>query len=75
MTSPDFDAYLNEYDNICGLVDPTYVVADVGGGALPNFNLNNVGLPHPPPVNFAGSNHVWIFNGSDRLAQAQHLVG
>ncbi|CAG8712379.1 986_t:CDS:2, partial [Acaulospora morrowiae] len=78
MISPDFDAYLNEHDKIRGLVDPTYVVADVGGGPTPNFGINNyppVGSPHPQLVNFANTTYVWVFNGRDRVAQAQHLVG
>ncbi|PKC70311.1 hypothetical protein RhiirA1_454915 [Rhizophagus irregularis] len=78
MISPDFDAYLNKHDNIRGLVDPTYVVADVGGIVISNFGINNyppVGSPLPQLVNFANTNYVWVFNGHDRVAQAQHLVG
>jgi hypothetical protein len=76
--SPDFDAYLNKHDNIRGLVDPTYVVADVGGIAIPNFGINDyppVASPHPQLANFANTNYVWVFNGRDRVAQAQHLIG
>ncbi|CAG8584899.1 16279_t:CDS:2 [Acaulospora morrowiae] len=77
MIIPDFDAYLNKHDKIRGLVDPTYVVAGVGGGVIPNFGIDKyppVG-PHPQLVNFANTTYAWVFNGRDRMAQAKHLVG
>ena len=71
----DFDSYLEKHDNIRGLIDPTYVVADVGGNLIPNFGLNNYPPTLPLPTTFGGTNYIWVFTGRDRLSDAMHLVG
>ncbi|RIA94686.1 hypothetical protein C1645_759304 [Glomus cerebriforme] len=71
----DFDSYLEKHDDIRGLMDPTYVVADVGGNVIPNFLLNNYPQTIPPPINFEGTNYIWAFAGRNRMADATHLIG
>ncbi|CAG8530864.1 7683_t:CDS:2 [Paraglomus brasilianum] len=58
MISPDFDAYLDKHDHIRGLIDPTYVVADVGGNEIPNFRLDNYPQTLPQPTAFGGTNYI-----------------
>ncbi|RGB23486.1 hypothetical protein C1646_534823 [Rhizophagus diaphanus] len=75
MISSDFDSYLEKHDEVRGLIDPTYVVADVGGQQIPNFALKNYPATLPQPVNFGGANYIWVFTGRHRMTEAAHLVG
>uniref|UniRef100_A0A1D1YMX3 tRNA (Guanine(37)-N1)-methyltransferase n=1 Tax=Anthurium amnicola TaxID=1678845 RepID=A0A1D1YMX3_9ARAE len=71
----DFDSYLEKHDDIRGLIDPTYVIADIGAIVNPNFLLNNYPQTVPLPVNFGGTNYIWTFAGRNRLVDATHLIG
>jgi hypothetical protein len=75
MISLDFDSYLEKHDNIRGLIDPTYVVADIGGNQVPNFRLNNYPQTLPQPVAFGGTNYMWVFTGRNRVVDAANLIG
>jgi len=78
MISHEFNLFLDKHDEIRGLIDPTYVVADVGGQNLPNFQLNRY-PPRGSPINaltqYSDSKYIWAFNGAGGINRAQHLVG
>ena len=75
MISLDFDSYLEKNDDIRGLIDPTYVVADISRNPNHNFLLNDYPQTLPLPVNLGGTNFIWTFAGPNRLADATHLIG
>jgi hypothetical protein len=65
---------LEKHDDLRGMIDPTYVVADIGAFPNPNFLLNNYPPTVPPPVNFGGTNYIWTFAGQNRLADSTYLI-
>ncbi|CAI2182485.1 10678_t:CDS:1, partial [Funneliformis geosporum] len=74
----DFNLFLDNHEEIRGLIDLTYVVADIGRQNMPNFQLNNYPPPFSPvnaSTQFMGSNYVWVFNGVGGMGRAQKLVG
>jgi len=76
--SPLWSNYLTLHPEIAKHLDPVYVIADVGGAALPATWAASIagypppGCPHPAPVPVFLLPYFWSFVND---AQAHHFIG
>src|SRR5436305_5910460 len=81
LPTQDLDEFLLKHSDIRGMIDPVYVVADIGGqgGQVPDFGLANyppVGSSLPQLTPFMTSNnYIWVFTGDNKMEHALHLIG
>ncbi|CAI2172966.1 18252_t:CDS:2 [Funneliformis geosporum] len=76
--SQDLTTYILEHSKNRAMTNFVYVVIDLSSpNALPtNLNLYPpAGSPHPVLIPFAGTNHIFVFNGTGSTAAAQHFIG
>ncbi|CAG8572529.1 187_t:CDS:2 [Ambispora gerdemannii] len=75
--SQGLSIFISKHPNICEIIDPIYIVADIGGQQMPAFQLNNyppVGSPLPALAPLMGSNYIWVFNGANGTNRAHNLM-